>query len=342
MTATELLDKLTTYTESETIHMYIIERKKKQGAKSTDKASDRFEYVPLQITLSKDLVPIVQKMLKNVINKKVKDNVEIRPYEVIDDTEEKIQVYSDLGKITGFQDFLTSKLGTEIKKLNNYNELDDLEKAWALCYGFYNKESRTWMYCIKKLSPRQIAVDVEVSHSIAESVKNGLVSFFDMNSKQLKPFNGFTLNIEPSIDMIYLEEEIYVFRKKAFEDITSLTEEFIHLAEELINEVTEIDFVEGVEFMSSTIKNKPAFRNKLIKAKNIGNIDFLRNCRNIKKEFNRAGKKLNIKFNFDASGKIIALNEKDAENIIKVLSEYFKEGIFGGKVFESPAGRLRA
>ena len=37
----------------------------------------------------------------------------------------------------------------------------------------------------------------------------------------------------------------------------------------------------------------------------------------------------------------MAEDEEDAKNIIKVLSEYFKEGIFGGKVFESPAGRLK-
>lgn len=37
----------------------------------------------------------------------------------------------------------------------------------------------------------------------------------------------------------------------------------------------------------------------------------------------------------------MAVNEDDAENIIKVLCEFYKEGIFGGKIFESPAGRIK-
>src|SRR5690554_5060034 len=109
MKATELLEELKEYTNSETIHMYIIERKKKAGSKTKTKPSEKFEYIPLQVDLSPELAPIIQKKLKNVIEKKIKNDIEIKDYQVIDDTEEKIQTYNDLGKITGFKEFLNSR-----------------------------------------------------------------------------------------------------------------------------------------------------------------------------------------------------------------------------------------
>lgn len=341
MTPDLLLKELKIFTSCEIVHMYMVERKLKPGSKAKDKPSLKFEYIPMQIGLSPDLIPIIQGMLTKIIERKIKEDIKIKEYEVIDDTENKIEIYTDLGKIAGFQEFLSTRLNGEIKPLKSFEEIKELEKAWALCYGFYNKEKETWLYCIKKLAPRNMVVDIEMSTSIPDAIKNGLTSWFDLDTKTLKPFNGFSLNIEPSIDMIYFEESIYIFRKKGFEDITSLTEEFEVLALGLVSEIEEINFMEGMEHLSSIIKEKPAFRNKLIKAKTIGNLDFLQTCKNIKLEFQRAGKKLDIKFNFDKDGKIIAVDNVDAENILKVLCEYYKEGIFGGKVFESPAGRLK-
>lgn len=337
----ELLKELKEFTSGDTVHMYIIERKVKPESKSKDRPSLRFEYLPLQVNISPDLMPIVCSMLSKAIEKKVKEDVEIVDYEVIDDDLNKVHTYTDLGKITGFQEFLKNRLGQEIKPLKSFDELKEIEKAWALCYGFYNQKSKKWLYCIKKLSPRRIAVETQTATTVSEAIKNGIHSFFDMQTKTLKPFNGFSLNIEPSIDMVYLDEVIYIFQKRAFEDITSLTEEFENVAHDIISEIEEIKFIDGLQHLSGTITQKPAYRNKLIKAKAIGNIDFLKTCKNIKKEFERAGKKLEIKFSFDQTGKIIALNGEEAENIIRVLCEYYKEGIFGGKVFESPAGRIK-
>lgn len=337
----ELLKELKEYTESNTVHMYIIERKKRPGAKTKDRASEKFEYIPLQISLSSELVPIVQGMLNRVIERKVHDNAVIQDYVVIDDTENKIQTYTDFGKIAGFQEFLNKRLNVEIRPIENLEELEDLEKAWALCYGFYHEGKKDWLYCIKKLAPRNMTVGIETSNNIGEAIKNGLSSLFDLKTQTLKPFNGFSLNIEPSIDMVYYKSTIFIFKKKGFEDLTSLTEEFENLANDLVAEVEAIDFIEGISHVAKVILEKPAFRNKLIKAEEIGNLEFLKTCKNIKTEFNRAGKKLNIKFKFDKEGKVIAEDEEGAKDIIKVLSEYFKEGIFGGKVFESPAGRLK-
>ena len=336
-----LLNGLKEYIASDVVHMYIIERKLKAGAKIKDKASEKFEYIPLQINLSNELVPIVSGMLEKVIEKKVKENVEIKDYVVIDDTENKILTYNDLSKISGFQEFLQTNLSGEIKQLKSFEEVAQIEKSWALCYGFYNKKKSRWLYCIKKIAPRNMVVDIETSTSVKDAIANGFTSLFDLSTKTLKPFSGFSLNIEPSIDLVFFKDNIYIFRKKGFEDITSLTDEFEKLAEELVREVEEIEFIDGICHLSSLVAKKPAFRNKLIKAKMIGNLEFLGNCKDIKKEFNKAGKKLKMKFNFDAKGNIIAQDESDAENIIKVLSEYFKEGVFAGKIFESPAGRLR-
>ena len=341
MKATELLEDLKEYTSSETIHMYIIERKKKAGSKTKTKPSEKFEYIPLQVDLSSELAPIIQKMLKKVIEKKIRDDIEIKDYQVIDDTEEKIQTYKDLGKITGFKEFLNTRLGGEIKALKSFEKITELEKAWAICYGFYSSSKQDWLYCIKKLAPRNMAVDQSLSKNLKGAMKNSINSVFDTTTSTLKPMNGFSINIEPSIDMIYFDQNIYIFNKKGFEDITSLTEEFIELSMELVEEVSEINFVNGIEHISSVIMNKPSFRNKLIKAKDIGNIDFLKTCKNFKLEFNRAGKKLKIKFSYDVDGKINAKNEDEAKDIIQVISEFYKEGLFGGKVFETAAGRLK-
>lgn len=340
MDAKELLNELQEYTSGKIVHMYVIERKKKDGTKAKDKPSQKYEYLPRKVDMSDKLFPKVKKMLETVIKQKVRENVEIKDYSVVDDTEEKIQTYNDLGKIAGFQKFL-SDLGAEIPTIQSFEELAQLEKAWALCYGFEHPENNLWMYCIKKLSPRNIAIEQDLNTDVKGAIKNAVSSYFDTTSKQLKPLDGFSINIEPSIDMIYLHNKIYVFNKKGFEDITSLTDEFIELGYELVNEVSEINFITDTDHLSNLIQKKPAFRKKLIKAKEIGNIEFLKTCKNFKIVFDKAGKKLSIKFSYDFDGKITATNEQDAENIIQVISEYYKEGIFAGKVFETSAGRLK-
>lgn len=340
MNAENLFTELKKYTSSQTVHMYILERKLKSGAKSKDKPSEKFQYIPLKVNMSEDLYPKVSEMLNKVIDFKVKEDVQIKEYTAIDDSVEKIQTYTDLGKIAGFKAFLEN-FGGEIKTIQSFKEVAELEKAWALCYGFEHPDNNTWMYCIKKLRPSYLAIDKTLNETVGQAVKNSVNSYFDLDTKQLKPLKGFGINIEPSIDMIYFESTIYVFNKKGFEDVTSLTEEFIELGKKLVEEVDDIRFVSsGMEFINSVIQNKPSYRNKLIKAKEIGNLEFLKVC-NVKTEFNRAGKKISFKFSYDTEGKIIANNEKEAEKIIEVLSEFYKEGVLGGKVFETAAGRMK-
>jgi hypothetical protein len=132
MDATELLEDLKVFTSGDTVHMYIIERKLKDGAKTRDKPSEKFEYNPLQVNVSDDLMPIICAMLDRAIAKKVKEDVVIKTYEVIDDTIDKIYTYNDLGKIAGFSDFLSNKLQSEISSLKTFKELEEFEKAWAL------------------------------------------------------------------------------------------------------------------------------------------------------------------------------------------------------------------
>lgn len=341
MNTTDLLYGIQRFTNSETIHMYIIERKKKPDSTIKSKPSDKYEYVPLQINLSPELTSIVSNMLSQTIAMIItnKTDLDLREYQVIDDNEDKIYTYADLDRISGFKTFLKDKLGTEISSLDNFEELTGLEKAWAICYGFYFNEE--WLYCIKKLTPSKIAIDTSLSSSITEATKNGINSIFDLTTKTLKPFTGFTLNIEPSIDLIYYKENLYVFHKKAFEELTSLTDEFVNIAMEIVEEIKDFNFIDGFDSISNVITEKPSQRKRLIKAREIGNIEFLKKCKDIKKEFLRTGKRLKIKFEFDEQGRIIANDEVGADNIIKVLCEYYKEGVFGKKIFESPAGRLR-
>ena len=341
MNAETLLSELNEYTTGTTVHMYIIERKSKIGAKSKDKPSEKFEYIPLKVNMSPELFPKVSNMLKKVISNKVKEDVKILDYTPIDDSEEKIQTYSDLGKIAGFKTFLEG-LGGEMKTVQSFEEINELEKSWALCYGFEHPSNNSWMYCIKKLLPRNIAIDAELNDSLIKAAKQSVNSFFDLETKQLKPLEGFSINIEPSIDMIYHNNSIYIFNKKGFEDVTSLTDEFVELGTSLVKEIDDIKFIsEGMEHISSVVSKKPSYRNKLIKAKEVGNIDFIKECKSIKTEFKRAGQKIGFKFSYCIQGNIIAKDETEAEKIIEVLSEFYKEGILGGKVFETAAGRIK-
>ena len=259
MTPQQLLSELKEFTNVNTVHMYVIERKLKAGAKVTDRPSEKFEYIPHQVNLSKDLMPLVSGMLEKVIERKVKEDVQILDYEPIDDTLDKLYTYNDLGKITGFKEFLNS-LDKEIGILSSFAELEKIEKAWALCYGYYHNADKQWLYCIKKLSPSRIAVDIRTSTNVAQAAKNGIQSFFDLNTKTLKPLDGFSINIEPSIDMVYHRHTIYIFQKKAFEELTSLTEEFEALANDIVQEIEKLDFIEGLSFVADIIKTKPSIK----------------------------------------------------------------------------------
>src|SRR5665647_1639169 len=117
MKSNELIKELKEFTSEDIVHMYIIERRLRQDKKQKNIPSVKFEYIPLQVDISSDLMPIISAMLSRAIEKKVKEDVEITTYEVIDDTIEKIYTYKDLDKIAGFQEFLNNKLGGEIKAL---------------------------------------------------------------------------------------------------------------------------------------------------------------------------------------------------------------------------------
>lgn len=210
MEAKILLEELSEYTKCETIHLYIIERKIKPGAKRKDRASEKFEYIPHQVNMSQDLLPLVQSMLEKTIERKVNDDVEIKNYEVIDDTENKIQTYNDLGKITGFREFLNNKLGGTIKPIESLEQFNSIEKAWAICYGFYSDQKEGWLYCIKKLRGGKMAIGKENYENITQAVEGGVVSLFDLKTKSLKPFNGFSLNIEPSFILIKMKNSDFL------------------------------------------------------------------------------------------------------------------------------------
>ena len=313
------------------VSLLFITRELKPGMKASAKVLDKYDFELQKVSLS----PEISKHFKDVLSNQIKshssrDEIEIKPYTVIDDDlENKIYTYA-LNNAVSFSKVITEYAKSD--KLKTIKSLNDVrDKLWAYCIKVQSGGDFT--YSFRKMGKSKITTNE------AEGVIGKISARFDKSDGELRSFDGSVISFDDKIDCIYISDQFYVFKKKSFEAILGLEEEFKEVAQKTIETIKSFDMVEGLELIEDEITHKPSIRKTLSHIKEKGNDKTL--SEEEVASMNEVLKKFRgVEFKLNDEGKIILANSADVKNFLQLLNDYYKQGMTTKKYYASDAGSL--
>lgn len=338
----DLLDCIES-TEEKDLGLYFISRKLKPNLKNKKKVLEKFDFIAYRVEINKEIRDYLYKLSKDQIQYSIKKNIELVEYDVIMDDSNYIYTYQMENKISSFMSVVNDQLPykSTIRTIQNLAEIIQNEELWAYCVEFSyetedsNKEN---IYTFRKLSSGKILVDE--NDNINEKYSKQIKALFNTKSNKLEILHGDTINLDKHIDCIYKGDTFYILHKKAFESMLGLEEDFKKEAKIAVTHLSETGKFTGIELISQEVENNTAIHKKLIKLKRLSNYS------NISKamiaNMKRAGKKEKYLLKIDDNGCIAIEDKKDVDMIIKLLCDYYKEGIVTGKSYGTFSGRVFA
>lgn len=155
----------------------------------------------------------------------------------------------------------------------------------------------------------------------------------------MRPFDGSAISFDDKIDCLYLDEQFYVFKKKSFEAIVGLEDEFHEVAHQSLESMKSSDIVVGLEIIENEMIFMPSVRKTMTSIRQKGN------DKDLSKEevhsMNDVLKKFDgVEFTINAEGKIVLENTADARNFLKLLNDYYKQGMTTKKYYATDSGSL--
>ena len=172
-----------------------------------------------------------------------------------------------------------------------------------------------------------------------QDIVQRIFALFDKSDNELRAFDGSAVNFDDKIDCIYIDSQFYVFHKKSFESIVGLDAEFTEAAQKTLNTIKEFELVEGIEIIEDAILHKPSLRKTLAHIAEKGNHTSLN--KNEVQSMNDVLKMFqDEEFTINEDGKIVIENEKQGRNFLKLLNDYYKQGMTTKKYYGTDSGNL--
>jgi hypothetical protein len=317
------------------LNLFFITRVLKPKIKMRDKVLDKYLFVVYQIEVVEEIKKYLYDLSIKQFEKMQKNNdLKFHDYDVFSDDSEHLFTYSMKNKVMSFSDVVYNQLKGTPKKITDLNEILSSEQLWAYCVEF-QMTSEDNFYTFRKLNPGKVGVDEKESES--KKILSSLRTIFDTNSNKLSLLKGETIYLDKQIDCIFFEETFYILKKAYFEQIIGLQEEYKAQAESFVTDLSTNPCFGNINLLKEKIKDTPSIHKKLVRVEKLGNVSKLDSSSLQKLE--ELGKSKNTELNIK-DGKIIFETEKDIENTIKLLSDYFKIGEFSGKSYGTFAGKV--
>lgn len=318
------------------IHLYFITRVLKSEFKKTSKVLDKFDFKVYQIDINDDirthLFDLTIQQLKYLISKKT----EITDYDVISDDTDQIFTYPMANKVISFSDVVNKQLNEKahIPRITNLEELISKEELWAYCVGF-NHDKDQWIYTFRKILRGKVAVD-EKDSNVKSAFQKEIRTWFSPKSNKLELIQGETINLDKQLDCIFYNEIFYIAQKQKFEQIIGLEEEYKTQALQIVEDLKATLMIDGTEIIKAQIESNPAIHKKLVRLSKLNGFDSLneKSINKMKTVAKKFGEKLKIK-----DGKLQIEDEADIDLALKMLAEYYKEGMITGKAFGTWSGK---
>lgn len=313
------------------VSLYFVTRHLKVGMKQSAKVTDKYDFNVTKAPIAPDIALFFKKTLSNqIISHASKDDIEMKKYTVIDDDiDNKIYAYAMNNAISFSKVINEDVKNDKVKSLSSLAEIQ--ENLWAYCIKVQKGLDLT--YSFRKISKGKVTT------SEPQDIVQRIFALFDKSDNELRAFDGSAVNFDDKIDCIYIDSQFYVFHKKSFESIVGLDAEFTEAAQKTLNTIKEFELVEGIEIIEDAILHKPSLRKTLAHIAEKGNHTSLN--KNEVQSMNDVLKMFqDEEFTINEDGKIVIENEKQGRNFLKLLNDYYKQGMTTKKYYGTDSGNL--
>ncbi|EOM7047991.1 Kiwa anti-phage protein KwaB-like domain-containing protein [Escherichia coli] len=313
------------------ISLYFITRHLKAGMSRTARVVDKFDFKIIKAPIAPDIAKFFKYTLSNqIISHASKDDIVMKKYTVIDDDiDNKIYAYAMNNAIS-----FSKVINNDIKNdkpvvLTSLAEVQN--DLWAYCIKVQKGADVT--YSFRKISRGKVTTNEP------QNITQRVFALFDKTDKELRSFDGSAVNFDDKIDCIYIKDQFYVFHKKSFEAIVGLEVEFTEAAQKTLNTIKELDLIEGLDVIEQAILHKPSLRKILTHIAEKGNHTVLE--KNDVQAMNDVLKMFqNEEFKTNEHGKLVIEDERQGRNFLKLLNDYYKQGMTTKKYYGTDSGNV--
>lgn len=313
------------------ITLYFVTRHLKSGMSKAAKVTDKYDFKIVKAPIAPDIAEFFKSTLSNqIISHASKDDIEMKNYTVIDDDiDNKIYAYA-MNNAISFSRIINEDIKND--KPNVLTSLAEVqEDLWAYCIKVQNGLELT--YSFRKISKGKVTTNEP------QNIGQRVFALFDKSDRELRAFDGSAINFDDKIDCIYIQNQFYVFHKKSFESIVGLDAEFTEAAQKTLNTIKEFDLIDGLEIIEQAILHKPSLRKTLAHIAEKGNHttlnkDEVQSMNGVLKMFQ------DEEFTISKDGKIVIEDEKQGRNFLRLLNDYYKQGMTTKKYYGTDSGNL--
>ena len=334
----EILEELSEELKNEdekNFHLYLVIRKLKKGIAKSKKVLDKYDFHLKKVDINKELKVFFKSNLLKQLEKTIhKKDLEITDYSVIDDDlSHKLYTYS-LNNALSFSKVIKNEfIRKDIENISSLKEIKEDLWAYSLKVEIGDEEDNKYFYSFRKISKGKIGTDEN-----NKTIKEKITALFDINDSKLEVLKKETINFDDKVDCVYINGQFYIFSKSQFETIVGLEEEFKQNADNVISILESNNLIEGIEIIKENLSISKSLLKTLANIAKKGNHNNFNSNEIIKmkeafKKFE--GKELKMKDN-----KILIEDTKDMTNFVKLLNDYYKQGIITGKYYGTNSGRL--
>lgn len=316
---------------SSSLNLFFVTREVKDGIAKSAKVVDKYCFKAWGSDVSPELEEFFVKNLAKQLDRVMgSENYELEPYDVIsDDLPNKLYAYA-LNNALSFSHVVNDQI---IPGLNNsITSLSDVKNnLWAYCLKITSPEGCFLMF--RKLSKGKVVTDQ------SQTIKEKISSYFDSTTAELKASLQESITFDDKLDCIFVDEEFFVFKKSGFENIVGLEEEFKEAANDVIDIVKATELIEGVEHIEALLKESKSL------LKTLSNIAKKGHHHKLNPE--EIGKMKDVLHKFEGKelkttdeGKLLLEDKNDVGYFIKLLNDYYKQGMVSGDFYGTNGGRL--
>lgn len=313
------------------LNLYFITRVNKEGVSAKAKVIDKYSFKTDRIDISGDMQDFFKDTCKKQLNKVLNiTDYELEEYSVItDDLKNKLYTYA-LNNALSFSDVITNQLLQN--SVGSVSSLKDIKKnLWAYCIKIEANNEVAFIF--RKISAGKVVTDD------AQGFFSKISAKFDTNDAELKPVKEESISFDDKLDCIFYNNQFLILAKSGFEQIVGLEEDFLEAANEVITSLQETDLIEGVEHISENLKGSRALLKTLANIGKKGNHSTFDSNEIIKmKDTLKRFENKDLKMS--ATGRLIIEDKDDVADFIKLLNDYYKQGVVTGKFYGTNSGQV--
>jgi len=333
MTATTKINSILDIVNAKNVslNLFFVTRVKKEGVSSRAKVIDKYDFKADRIDISSDMEKYFKDTCKNQLEKVLKiTDYSLEEYSVIsDDLKNKLYTYA-LNNALSFSDVITNQL---IKnKVGTISSLKEIKKKlWAYCIKVEADGEVAFIF--RKISAGKVVTDN------AQGFMSKISAKFDTNDAELKAVKEESISFDDKLDCIFYNDQFLILAKSGFEQIVGLEEDFIEAANEVINLLQKTDLIEGIEHISDSLKGSRALLKTLANIGKKGNHTTF-DASEIQKMKETLMRFENKDLKISDSGKLVIEDKDDVADFIKLLNDFYKQGIVTGKYYGTNSGQI--